>query len=271
MHPAPSERRKDRRIYSLKADEAIYSAFAKYTYLTAEQAVLILGRGLDTVQKRFQVLHEAGHLNRVREDLISPFVYFLDREGAKKACDLGELATPHYISSKSRMIVNHDLEITKFHMALENATMPEKSPPGGFVAEWRQWRDDLRDKVDTPDGGKAIIPDAFFVLNCSAYFLEIVKSYESEYVGGKSNIEQKLALYLAYKNGFINKYDMPDFRVLWVLPTIKRVQMLLGKVEDEFPVRKFWFTDEASYKRDITGKIWWTPKDYSTRAYSLFE
>jgi hypothetical protein len=263
MNPAPSERKRDRRTYSLRADAAIYAALAKYTYLTVGQATGILGRNPETVQKRFQVLHLAGHLNRVRESLVPPYVYFLDREGARLACDLGELAAPHYVTSKSRMIVNHDLEITKFHMALEVAA------PAG-LAEWRQWRDDLRDSADAGEGAKAMIPDAYFVLNGRAFFLEIVKSYESEYVGGRSNIEQKLALYLAYRERFRERYGMGDFRVLWVLPTLRRVQLLIGKVKGEFPNRKFWLTDEASYRRDVAGKIWWTPKDFGTRTYSLF-
>ena len=263
------EQKRDRRVYTLKADEAIVAAFAKYTFLTSEQASAILGRGLDTVQKRFKVLYQAGYLNRVQESLIQPYVYFLDREGAKRASDLGELESPRYIESKSRMIVNHDLEITNFHLALERAL---NGKPG--ISVWRQWRDDLRDKVQTNDGSTAIIPDAYFTLAGKAYFLEIVKSYESEYKGGRSNIEQKLALYLTYKTRFEAKYgifDTHDFRVLWVLPTQKRVAMLLGKIEDEFPSRKFWFTDEASYRKDILGKIWWTPKDFRDKTYSLFE
>jgi hypothetical protein len=274
----PSPKR-DRRIYILKADDDIYAAFAKYTYLTAEQSVIILGRGLDTVQKRFQVLFEAGILNRVRESLVDPYVYFLDRDGAKRACDLGELETPRYITSKSRMIVNHDLEITKFHLALEDAINPfapdkQLTPT---VTSWRQWRDDLRDTVETSEGKHAMIPDAFFALDDGspihrkAFFLEIVKSYESEYQGGRSNIEQKLSLYQQYRPRFQEKYGHDDFRVLWVLPTVKRVQMLIGKIENDFPSRKFWFTDEASYKRDILGKIWWTPKDFRDRTYSIFE
>ena len=128
------------------------------------------------------------------------------------------------------------------------------------------------DYVETSDGKKSIIPDAYFVLGGQrAFFLEIVKSYESEYQSGRSNIQQKLSLYQAYKSRFQEKYGLPDFRVLWVLPTIKRVSTLLGKIDDEFPYRKFWFTDEASYKRDILGKIWWTPKDFREKTYSLFE
>lgn len=288
MQSLAAEQKRNRRTYTLRADDAIFAAFAKYPFLTCEQASRILGRGLDTVQKRFKVLYQAGLLNRVQESLIQPFVYFLDREGAKRACDLGELAKPRCVMSKSRLIVNHDLEISTFHLCLETALNGKPGgtgaeaggignhpggnagQPGGRISEWRQWRDDLRDKVETDQGSKSIIPDAYFTLGDKAFFLEIVKSYESEYVGGRSNIEQKLSLYHSYKARFQEKYGLSDFRVLWVLPTIKRVQMLLGKIEDEFPFRRFWFTDEAAYKRDILGKIWWTPKDFRDRTYSIF-
>jgi hypothetical protein len=176
--------------------------------------------------------------------------------------------------------VNHDLEITNFHLALEIATFEHayQNGKGPSLNHWRQWRDELKDKVETDQGMKAIIPDAYFTLGDQAYFLEIVKSYESEYVGGRSNIEQKLSLYRRYaSNGvhamsrFQEKYGGGDFRVLWVLPTQKRVAMLLGKIETEFPYRKFWFTDEASYKAKLLDKIWWTPKDFRTATYSIFE
>jgi hypothetical protein len=50
---------------------------------------------------------------------------------------------------------------------------------------------------------------------------------------------------------------------------VKRVRMLIAKIETEFPSRKFWLTDSATHKGDILGKIWWTPKDFRDRTYSI--
>src|ERR1017187_6734140 len=77
------EQKRNRRIYTLKADDAMYAAFARYTFLTCEQAAQVTGREVDTLQKRFKNLYQAGHLNRVRQtdqySLREPYVYFLDK------------------------------------------------------------------------------------------------------------------------------------------------------------------------------------------------
>ena len=67
------------RVYPLKADDDIFGAFARYTYLTSEQAATVLGRKHDTIQKRLKTLYRAGYLNRVQASLIEPIVYFLRR------------------------------------------------------------------------------------------------------------------------------------------------------------------------------------------------
>jgi hypothetical protein len=43
----------------------------------------------------------------------------------------------------------------------------------------------------------------------------------------------------------------------------------LAKIEDRFPLRRFWFTDEESYRANILGKIWWTARDFREATYSL--
>ncbi len=101
------------------------------------------------------------------------------------------------------------------------------------------------------------------------FFLEVVKSAESEYMGGRSNLYNKIALYAQYKPQFRKKYGADDFRVLWVLPTKQRVLNLLAKIEDDFPSRKFFATYEEKYRTNIAGKIWWTPKDFRDATYSI--
>ena len=96
-----------------------------------------------------------------------------------------------------------------------------------------------------------------------------MKSYESEYENGESNIERKIDLYNSYRSRFREKYGASDFRVLWILPTTERILRLLTKVEDRFPYRKFYFTDEQSYRKNILGKVWWTPRDFRDATYSI--
>jgi hypothetical protein len=102
-----------------------------------------------------------------------------------------------------------------------------------------------------------------FVGNKSFCF-EIVKSYESEYEGNESNIERKIVLY----NEYWKQYE-DEFRVLFVMPTKSRVYHFLAKIKNRFPFRRFWFTDEESYRANILGEIWWTPRDFKEETYSL--
>jgi len=260
--PGQKRERRDRHVYSLKADEDIYRHVAKYQFLTAAQMTELTGRDHKTIQKRLQFLFEAGSLNRQQRDKLAPYVYFLAEKGGREAARLGFLPELRFIKGKSRILINHDLEITKFHLALE-AAFP------GQISKWEQWRGDLKDGVETERGLESLIPDARFVLNDQNFFLEVVKSYESEYEDGESNIFRKVALYNSYKNQFRKKYGGDDFRVLWVLPTKARVLGLLVKLEHEFPYRRFYVTDEESYKTNIQGNIWWTPKDFNDATYAI--
>jgi hypothetical protein len=248
--------RRERHIYTLKRDDDIYRAVARYQFITAEILTELTGRDHKTIQKRLQFLYEANYLNRQRRDELAPYAYFLSEKGAQEAVRIGSLPELRFIKAKSRMIISHDLEITYFHRAVEKSFGP---------VEWEQWRGDLKDDV----GGEALIPDARFTLKDNFFFLEIVKSYESEYENGISNIERKFAQYSAYKEQFKRKYGHDDFRVLWVLPTEARVLGLLAKIEDKYPFRRFYVTHEQLYQDNIKGKIWWTPKDFRDATYSL--
>jgi hypothetical protein len=262
LNAAPAAQKRNRRIYILKGDAEIWALVAKLQFVTAEMAAADLKRDPSTVRKRFLALYEAGYLNRSQRDKLAPFVYFLGEHGAYEAARLGYIPEVRFIKSKSRLIINHDLEITMFHRELEKQFLDQ-------VQKWEQWRGDLKDEVETEQGTASLIPDARFQLGNQSFFLEVVKSYESEYEDGESNIFRKVALYNIYKNQFRRKYGMDDFRVLWVLPTKQRVLGLLAKLEDKFPYRRFYVTDEESYKTNFKGKIWWTPKDFREATYAI--
>jgi Replication-relaxation len=251
----------------MERDNDIYQAIAKFQFLTAEHIANLTGRDHKTIQKRLQMLTEAKLLNRQRRDEMAPYVYFLAEKGGHVAYSQGYLPEVRWIKGKSRILINHDLEITEFHLALEKAFSGQ--------VEWEQWRGDLKDHIETREGVYSLIPDAKFTLNTlngkggGVFFLEVVKSYESEYENGDSNLFTKIALYSQYKNQFRKKYGADDFRVLWILPTEKRVLNLLVKIADSFPSRKFYVTDEARYRKDIRGHIRWTAKDFETTQHSI--
>ena len=229
--PRPPQKR-NRRIYILKGDAEIYALVAKYQFVTAEMAAMDLKRDPSTVRKRFLALYESGYLNRSQRDKLAPFVYFLGEHGAYEAARLGYIPEVRFIKSKSRLIINHDLEITMFHRELEKQF-------AGHVEKWEQWRGDLKDEVETEQGTASLIPDARFQVGDQSFFLEVVKSYESEYEDGESNIFRKVALYNVYKNQFRRKYGLDDFRVLWVLPTKQRVLGFAREARRQIPVPAF--------------------------------
>jgi hypothetical protein len=266
-----SDQKRDRRVYTLKSDRELIKHFAAFQYLTNAQVAQLTGRKESRMRERLRNLFLANLLNRVTSAAETsvpylspqPYVYFLDLKGGELAYDLGYLPQPRGTESKSRLMIGHDLEITKFHIALQNAL---KEIP----YDWRQWRGELRDTVIMDGEKQALIPDAYFSFQNKCFFLEIVKSKETEYVNGESNIERKFKTYLAYQDAFAEKYLHEDFRVIWVFPTKERVARILAKLETEYPYRKFWLTDEESFEANMAGKIFWTPKDFRDTTYGLF-
>ena len=269
--PKQPEQRRDRRVYTIKSDREIIRKVAEFQYLTNAQVAALTGRKESRMRERLRNLYLAGILNRVTSAAETsvpylspqPYVYFLDPKGGELAYELGYLPAPRGTESKSRLMIGHDLEITKFHIALHNALQ-------GQPYEWKQWRGELKDTIVIDGEPQALIPDAYFFFQNKCFFLEIVKSKETEYVNGESNIERKFKTYLAYQDGFAQKYCREDFRVIWVFPTRERVVRILSKLENAHPYRKFWLTDEESYERNIKGKIFWTPKDFRDATYGLF-
>jgi Replication-relaxation len=250
--------KRDRRVYIRKADKNIFKFVAEYQFITPEIMAECTGRDLKTIQKRMQYLCEANYLNRQRRDRLSPFVYFLGEEGAKLAYELGYIPILRFIKKKSAMTINHDLDITNFHRLIIRSF--------GDI-QWEQWRGDSKYLVEAE--GESFIPDGHFVLDGQFFFVERVRSYESEYEDGESNIEKKFRIYSAYKDEFRRKYGYDDYRVLWLMPTRERAKRILEKMETKYPFRRFYVTDEESYTKRIEGKIWWTPKDFRDATYSL--
>jgi hypothetical protein len=122
---------------------------------------------------------------------------------------------------------------------------------GHILSEWDQWCGALRAEVETEKGKGSLIPDGRFRIDDEhPCYLAIVKSYESEYENGESNVEHKIFPYNEYWH-----QSGDEFRVLFVMPTKARVARFLAEIE-RLPYRRFWFTDEESYRATVLGKIW---------------
>jgi len=247
--------KRDLRLYTRRSDHDILEKVARYQFLTVEQIATLLQRNVISTRRRMMQLYRAAVLNRSQESKLSPYVYFLAEKGGMRAAELGFLPFPRWTDRKSPTHITHDLVITEFHLALEKALHAT-----GHVLSWEQWRGDMADLLD-PDGEVDLVPDARFRIDDDEpSLLEVVKSYESEYEGGKSSLEKKLN---AYKKLGVH-------RVYITMPTQLRVAHFLSKIEEDIPSTQFWFTDEDSFRNKILAKIWWTPKDFRDRTYSIF-
>lgn len=245
-----SQRAKSVRLYSMPNDDKLWAMFSSYIYVTAKQAIQILGCKPDYIQVRLRRLYEHDYLDRQQKNDFSEFVYYFTEKGGNLAAERGHLQEPRWITKKSPMTLDHDVEISRFHLTLEKALC------GKAHLVWEQWRGDLGREFDSE-----WIPDAkFVIIGESAGLLEIVKSGESGYKKGESSLVAKL-----------KTYDREKHHTLIVMPTIQRIQNFLSKIEDELPSTRLWFTDEASYQRDILGKIWWTPRNFRERQYSILK
>ena len=60
-------------------------------------------------------------------------------------------------------------------------------------------------------------------------------------------------------------------RVLVTFPTVNRVERFLQRIAPHVPSAKIWVTYEEAYQKDILGKIWWTPKNFEERQYSILK
>lgn len=243
--------RKRSRLYSMPADDKLWAAFSSYVYLTARQAVQVIGCKIDYVQVRFRRLYEAGLLDRQQKNDFAEYVYFLTEKGGELCAERGHLESPKWISKKSPMTLDHDVEISDFHMRLASALLAPERP---IPMAWHQWRGQLAKEFGD------WIPDAHFRIVEDWHVLEIVRSTEWGYKKGESSLVTKL-----------KTYDADKRHVLVVMPTQLRIQKFFAKVEDELPSSRLWFTDEASYRKDILGKIWWTPKNFRERQYSILK
>lgn len=249
--------KRNRRLYTSKGDPEILRQVAKYQFLTVAQVAALVDRNIIGIRGRLMELHAGAILNRVRvtESEYPMWVYFLAEKGGRRAAELGYLPEPRWTDAKSPTHVMHDLTLTEFHLALEKALGSKHR------LSWEQWRGDMAEMLD-PDGQIDLVPDARFTIDDEEpSLLEVVRSYESEYERGKSSLQKKLE---AYKKLGVH-------RVHVTMPTQLRIANFLAKIEDDLPSTRFWFTDEDSFRKNIMGKIWWTPKDFRERTYSIFK
>jgi len=271
-------------FYFKDTDAELLERLVEYRYLQPGDFQKLTGRNIISLRRRLRQLTQRGYLDRLtlpmeRDAPVgSPpdaFVYQLTPRGANKANELG-YADEDYRATreKSNLLLPHDLLITRFHLTLELAS---RGAPLELIA-WEQRRSVLLDSADNGMGRSSVNPDALFGLkhadkpdgqNTMYFFLEMVRSRESEYERQQSYFMRKMEAFIAYhrQGKHTARYGISNFRVITVTPTKQRALNLCRKLaEAGLASARFWFTDIASVCPDepmrILGNVFFTPKDF---------
>lgn len=241
---------------------------------TNDVAQLIRGRAPNESDKRsvrhtLGLLHTMNLANRLpyldldRESGGVTYVYGLSDQGVKFVESIWPGAKT--FDDHSQRTLDHELEISFFHIALKQFCTKKK-----LKLYWQQ--SDLKCTVS---------PDAMFAItdpakpegkNTLYYFLEMERAKIGHFVNGEPSIMRKLGKYYEYygtEKCEKEWLDFRQFRVIVVQRTGERRGNLLKQLNKEFNHRMFWLTDEESYKTNIGGEIFKTPKDFTSKTYDF--
>lgn len=259
-----------------KAKRDSLSLLAEYFCLRTNDVALLL-RGHEpnendkrSVRHTLGLLYRAGLAYRIpyieyeREHGSSTYVYGLNDQGVKYCASIFPYAKG--FDEHSHRTLDHELEISWFHIALKNFARKHK-----LTLYWQQ--SDLKCTIS---------PDAMFALtdpsrpegkNTLYYFLEIERAKIGHYVDGKPSIINKLQKYYNYYNSDVcqKEWNFRQFRVIVVQRNEERSTNLLKRLNKEYNHRMFWLTTESAYKHDIGNQIFLTPKDFDKAAYSFLD
>ena len=222
-----------------------------------------------SVRRTLSILHRDGflyrapHLDLGHERGGVAYVYGLSAKGVSHAVRNG-YATPatKTLDEHSLRTLDHELELTSFHIALHRLCVRE-----GLRYGWRQT--DLKHTIH---------PDALFYVADPAhpdkafcYFLEIERSKLGKYRNGEPQILRKLRAFYSYFNSTDceKEWGFRQYRVVVVQRSDARREGLLKALREKCSHRMFWLTTEAAYREDIGGAIFKTPKDDAPVAFSF--
>jgi hypothetical protein len=222
-----------------------------------------------SVRRTLSILHRDGflyrapHLDSGHERGGVAYVYGLSAKGVGHALRNGySTTTTKTLDEHSLRTLDHELEITSFHIALHRLCSRH-----GLRYAWRQ--KDLKHMVH---------PDALFYVADPAnpgkafcYFLEIERSKLGNYRNGEPQVLRKLRAYYGHFNstGCEKEWGFRQYRVVVVQRTDARRDGLLRALRDKCSHRMFWLTTEAAYREDIGDAIFLTPKDDAPTAFSF--
>jgi len=224
-----------------------------------------------SVRYTLGLLYRAGLVNRLpyleldRESGGVTYVYGLSDAGVRFVTSVYQLAKT--FDEHSQRTLDHELEISWFHMVLKKFALKHK-----LQLYWQQ-----------ADLKCTISPDAMFALTDPAkpedkgtlyYFLEMERAKIGHYQNGEPSIMKKLGKYHEYYGSDACQKEwgtFRQFRVIVVQRTHERRRNLLKQLNQECNHRMFWLATEEAYTKDIGGEIFATPKDWEKVGYSFLQ
>lgn len=279
-------------FYFKESDADLLKRLVEYRFLQPSDFQRLTGRNIISLRRRLRQLVKQVYIERLtlplqREAPIgSPpdgFVYQIAPRGIVKAKEYGFADDDYrYTREKSNLFLRHDLLITKIHLTIELAT---RGTPLELVA-WEQRRAVLLDWADHESGRLSVNPDALFGLkdrekpegqNTTYFFLEVVRSRESDYQAQQSYFMRKMNAFHAYhrQGKHSARYGITNFRVVILTPTKQRALNLCKKLQEAgLASKRFWFASIEPISPEeptrILKKVFFTPKDFEIGAfYSL--
>ena len=224
-----------------------------------------------SVRRTLSILHRDGFLYRAphfdtgNERGGAGYVYGLSAKGVIHALQNGySTSATKTLDEHSIRTLDHELEITAFHMALHRLCTAT-----GIRYQWRQ--KDLKHTIH---------PDALFYVadpehpgKASCYFLEIERAKLGNYRNGEPQILRKLRNYYEYFNSTDceREWGFRQYRVIVVQRSDARREGLLTALQGTCNHRMFWLTTESAYRADVGGAIFKTPKDDAPVAFSFLK
>ncbi len=247
----------------------VLELLVEYVHLSTAQVYQLLGAETTSAQRAVRRLlrdFAALHLIRrerliLRDDVDDQlphweYIYWLTPRGLRcaEANGLDPEGRGKAGEERSRLTLNHDHEITTFHLTLRAAL--------GESPWWRQR--ELKQAFGAGGGRNAVNPDAVFFVGSFYYFLEIEKTKLGAYREGESSLLRKCRNYVAYADPGRRPYrtkwpDMEGFYVCFTVAGEARLANVIADLRDRSPYSLFLMTTEEAYRTDILGRIWRTP------------
>jgi len=268
--------RKPARLANLNPTKRrVLELLAEYFCLRTKDAATLLRKREATetdarsVRRTLSILHRDGFLERLAHiDLTQ------ERGGMTRVWGLSDKGVEHAVKNgyatsatksfddHSRRTLDHELEISTFHMALERFTVTNNLP-----YTWQQ-----------ADLKRTVHPDALFTMPDRAnpdrefcYFLEIERSKFGHYVNGEPQILRKLGAYYEYFNstGCEKEWGFGSSGSLWYS---RRTRAVWDSSCVAGPLPAPHVSGSPRNRctaKNVGGDIFKTPKDHTERLYSL--